>query len=93
MFRVYRFDGEGRYVGDDAAEWFSNYLKKPGYKMYQLSKPRVICEDKKWGDIALPDDKVITRNTTYNHLAVNSSTLLGRQNNVFHGSVHVHAIK
>lgn len=26
--------------------------------MYKLSKPRVICEDDKWGDVALPGDKV-----------------------------------
>ena len=50
--------GEGKYVGDEAADWFSSYLNKPGYKMYQLSQPRVICEDEKWGDVGLPDDKV-----------------------------------
>ena len=26
--------------------------------MYKLSKPRVICEDDKWGDVALPGDQV-----------------------------------
>ena len=51
-------DGEGQYVGDEAAQWFSSYLNKPGCKMYQLSQPRVICEDEKWGDVGLPDDKV-----------------------------------
>ena len=51
-------DGEGQYVGDEAAQWFSNYLNKPGCKMYQLSQPRVISEDEKWGDVGRPDDKV-----------------------------------
>ena len=51
-------DGEGRYVGDEAAQWFSSYLNKPGCKMYQLSQPRVIYEDEKWGDVGRPDDKV-----------------------------------
>ena len=50
--------GEGRYVGDEAAQWFSSYLNKPGCKMYQLSQPRVICEDEKWGDVGRPGDKV-----------------------------------
>lgn len=50
--------GEGQYVGDEAAQWFSSYLNKPGYKMYQMSQPRVICEDEKWGDVGLPEDKV-----------------------------------
>jgi len=54
--------GEGRYVGEEAEEWFSHYLNKPGCKMYQLSKPRVICEDEKWGDVGLPGDKVIIGN-------------------------------
>ena len=64
--RVFRMYGEGRYVGDEAAEWFSNFLNKPGCKMYKLSKPRVISEDDKWGDVALPGDKVkllMSRNT------------------------------
>lgn len=56
--RVWRIYGEGVNCGDEAAEWISNFLNKPGYKMYKLSKPRVICEDDKWGDVALPDDKV-----------------------------------
>ena len=51
-------EGEGQSVGDEAAEWFSNYLKKPGYKMYQLSKHRLIQEDDDWGDIGKPGDKV-----------------------------------
>ena len=62
MFRVWRVYGEGCYVGDEAAEWFSNYLKKPGCKLYKLSRPKLICEDDKWGDVALPDDKVILLN-------------------------------
>ena len=55
-------EGEGLCVGDKAAEWFSNYLKKPGYKMYQLSKHRLIQEDDDWGDIGKPGDKVRKKN-------------------------------
>ena len=56
MYRVY---GGGQYVGDEAAEWFSSYLKRPGCKLYKLSQPKLIYEDEKWGDVALPGDKVI----------------------------------
>ena len=56
--RVWRTYGEGCYVGDEAAEWISDYLNKPGCKIYKLTKPRVIQEDDKWADIAKPDDKV-----------------------------------
>ncbi|CAH3140548.1 unnamed protein product [Pocillopora meandrina] len=55
--RVYRVYGGGQYVGDEAAEWFSSYLKRPGCKLYKLSQPKLICEDEKWGDVALPGDK------------------------------------
>ena len=51
--------GEGRYVGDEAAEWISNYLDKPGCKIYQLTQPRIIQEDKEWGDVAQPGDEVL----------------------------------
>lgn len=50
--------GEGRYVGDEAAAWISTYLEKPGCKIYQLSKTRVIEEDQKWGNVAQPGDMV-----------------------------------
>jgi len=60
--------GEGRYIGDEAAQWFSNYLSKPGCKMYQLSQPRVICEDEKWGDVGLPEDKVMNRNLLFSYM-------------------------
>ena len=50
--------GEGRYVGDEAAEWISAYLDKPGLKIYQLTKPRIIQEDEKWGNVAQPGDQV-----------------------------------
>ena len=56
--RVWNTYGEGRYVGDEAAEWISNYLEKPGCKIYQLTKPRIIQEDI-MGDVALPGDKVL----------------------------------
>lgn len=56
--RVWGTYAEGQYVGDEASEWFSNYLNKTGYKMYKLSKPRLVHDDKTWGDVALPDDKV-----------------------------------
>ena len=58
LTRVWGTYAEGQYVGDEASEWFSNYLNKTGYKMYKLSKPRLIHDDKTWGDVALPDDKV-----------------------------------
>ncbi|KAL9953903.1 hypothetical protein ACROYT_G041376 [Oculina patagonica] len=58
MIKIFGMEGEGQYVGDEAAEWFSYYLKKPGYKMYQLSKHRLIQEDDDWGDIGRPGDKV-----------------------------------
>lgn len=50
--------GEGFYVGDEAAAWISTYLEKPGCKIYQLSKTRVIQEDEKWGSVAQPGDLV-----------------------------------
>lgn len=52
-------EGEGQYVGDEAAEWFSKYMNKPGYKMYQLSRPRVIREHDEWSDVGEAGDKVI----------------------------------
>ena len=52
-------EGEGQYVGDEAAEWFSNYMGKPGFKVYQLSRPRVIREHDEWSDIGEAGDKVI----------------------------------
>lgn len=52
-------EGEGQYVGDEAAEWFSKYMNKPGFKMYQLSRPRVIREHDEWSDIGEAGDKVI----------------------------------
>ena len=51
-------EGEGQYVGDEAAEWFSKYMNKPGYKMYKLSRPRVIREHDEWSDIGEAGDKV-----------------------------------
>ena len=57
--RVWNTYGEGRYAGDEAAEWISNYLDKPGCKIYQLTKPRIIQEDKEWGDVAQPGDEVL----------------------------------
>ena len=59
MLRVWRMFGEGQYFGDEAAEWFSKFLNKPGCKMYHMSQPRLICTDDKWGDVGLPDDKVL----------------------------------
>lgn len=51
-------EGEGQYVGDEAAEWFSKYMNKPGFKMYKLSRPRVIREHDEWSDIGEAGDKV-----------------------------------
>lgn len=52
-------EGEGQYVGDEAAEWFSKYMNKPGYKMYKLSRPRVIREHDEWSDIGEAGDQVM----------------------------------
>ena len=52
-------EGEGQYVGDEAAEWFSKYMNKPGFKMYKLSRPRVIREHDEWSDIGDAGDKVM----------------------------------
>lgn len=49
--------GEGQYVGDEAAEWFSTYLEKPGCKMYQLSIPRKMQDDEVWADVSKPGDE------------------------------------
>ena len=56
--RIFGMEGEGQYVGDEAAEWFSKYMNKPGFKMYQLSRPRVIREHDEWSDIGEAGDKV-----------------------------------
>ncbi|KAJ7365559.1 Mitochondrial amidoxime reducing component 2 [Desmophyllum pertusum] len=55
--RIFGMEGEGQYVGDEAAEWFSNYMGKPGFKVYQLSRPRVIREHDEWSDIGEAGDK------------------------------------
>lgn len=57
--RIFGMEGEGQYVGDEAAEWFSKYMNKPGFKMYKLSRPRVIREHEEWSDIGEAGDKVI----------------------------------
>ena len=64
--RVKTSYGEGRYVGDEAAAWISTYLEKPGCKIYQLSKTRVIEEDQKWGNVAQPGDMVLYCTLFYN---------------------------
>ena len=56
--RIFGTYGEGQYVGDEASEWFSNYLNKPGFRLYKLSKPRLVIESKDGADCARPDDKV-----------------------------------
>lgn len=56
--RIFGTYGEGQYVGDEASEWFSNYLNKPGCRLYKLSKPRLVIESKDGADCARPDDKV-----------------------------------
>ena len=56
--RVLRISSKSRYVGDEAATWFSTLLNSPGCRMYQIYEPRYSMQDTKWGDIALPGDKV-----------------------------------
>lgn len=56
--RVLRISSKSRYVGDEAAAWFSTLLNNPGCRMYQIYEPRYSMQDTKWGDIALPGDKV-----------------------------------
>lgn len=56
--RIFGNYGEGQYVGDEASEWFSNYLNKPGCRLYKLTKPRLVIESKDGADCARPDDKV-----------------------------------
>ena len=51
---------KSRYAGDEAADWFSTYLSSPGCKVYQICEPRYCAEDTKWGNRALPMDKVKT---------------------------------
>lgn len=80
--------GEGQYVGDEAAQWFSSYLNKPGYKMYQMSQPRVICEDEKWGDVGLPEDKV---HDIFCKLIINLAFVLSKSTPVFKYSSRKHA--
>lgn len=52
-------EGEGQYVGDEASEWFSKYMNKPGYKMYKLSRTRVIRTHDEWSDIGEAGDQVM----------------------------------
>ena len=56
--RVLRISSISQYAGDEAAAWFSTLLNVPGCKMYQIHEPRYGSEEEKWGDIALPGDKV-----------------------------------
>ena len=56
--RVLRISSKSRYVGDEAAAWFSTFLNHPGCRMYQIYEPRYSMQDTKWGDVALPGDKV-----------------------------------
>ena len=56
--RVLRISSISQYAGDEAAAWFSTLLNVPGCKMYQIHEPRYSSEEQKWGDIALPGDKV-----------------------------------
>ena len=58
--RVLRISSKSRYVGDEAAAWFSALLNSPGCRMYQIYEPRYSMQDTKWGDVALPGDKVCT---------------------------------
>ena len=59
--RVWGTNGEGQYAGDEASEWFSNYLNRPNCTLYKLSKPRAIDMEEK-RSLAMPDDKVCRYN-------------------------------
>ena len=54
--RVWGSNAEGQYAGDEAADWFSKYLNKPNCSLYQLSKARILPEEK--NSHAIPDDRV-----------------------------------
>ncbi|RMX35506.1 hypothetical protein pdam_00003781 [Pocillopora damicornis] len=55
--KIFGMEGEGQYVGDEASEWFSKYMNKPGYKMYKLSRTRVIRTHDEWSDIGEAGDQ------------------------------------
>ena len=54
-----RISSISQYAGDEASAWFSTLLNVPGCKMYQIHEPRYGSEDKRWGEYALPGDKVL----------------------------------
>ena len=56
--RIWRTDAEGQFAGEEVSEWFSRFLKRPGCKFYQVTKPRFISEDSIWSDVGKPGDKV-----------------------------------
>lgn len=58
LHRIFGMEGEGQYVGDEASEWFSKYMNKPGYKMYKLSRTRIIRTHDEWSDIGEAGDQV-----------------------------------
>lgn len=78
--KIFGMEGEGQYVGDEAAEWFSKYMKKPGFKMYKLSRPRVIREHDEWSDIGEAGDKATFGDfAPYMILAEDSLAMLNKE--------------
>lgn len=72
--RVVRIASKSQYTGDEAAAWFSTLLNKPGCKLYQIHEPRDSTQDTKWGNLALPGDKV--RNNKSMYLTFNQVSLM-----------------
>ncbi|EDO35680.1 predicted protein [Nematostella vectensis] len=54
---VFGLVGEGRSAGAEASVWFSKYLEKPGCKLFYMTRPRFLQDDKDWGEECLPEDK------------------------------------
>ena len=59
--RVWSFSGEGHYMGDEMATWFSQFLGKEGLRVYYMSprhKPRRLQDDPRWVDMTTWKDEV-----------------------------------
>ena len=70
MFRIYTMHIRGQFAGEKAAAWFSKYLNKPGHKLYKMCSASLITENKTWGDLGKPGEKVRDR---FTHKLVTSS--------------------
>ncbi len=59
--RIWKFSGEGIYMGDEIGSWFSRYLGDEGCSVYYMSpshKPRYLMDDPVWTDLTQPGDQV-----------------------------------